>query len=73
MLGHKDTVALLRQFLKQAIVESSTAERGIQGSPREQSVIEQEAQRSLKRVPWKQMGPRLFDQGAGCIKTGNGG
>jgi len=67
-LAHKDTMSLVRQFLKQALVESSTTERGIQGSPREQSVIEQEAQRSLERVPWKQMETRLFDQGGWVYK-----
>ncbi|MEK6716676.1 MAG: hypothetical protein AABZ16_04215, partial [candidate division NC10 bacterium] len=62
-LGRKDTMALLRQFLKQALVESSMAERGGQASPEELSLIEKEAQRSLERVPWKQMETRLFDQG----------
>ena len=62
-LARKDTMALLRRYLKQALVESSTAERGGQGSPQERSLIEQAAQRSVERVPWKQMETRLFDQG----------
>jgi hypothetical protein len=62
-LGRKDTMALLRQFMKQALVESAVRERGGQASPKEWSLIEREAQRSVERVPWKQMETRLFDQG----------
>jgi hypothetical protein len=62
-LGRKETMVLLRQYLKQAIVESAIAERGGQVRPQEQPLIEQEAQRALERVPWRQMEIRLFDQG----------
>jgi hypothetical protein len=57
-------MALLRQYLKQAMVESAIAERGGERlGPERQTLIEQEAQRALERVPWKQMETRLFDQG----------
>jgi hypothetical protein len=62
-LARRDTMTLVRQFLKQAVVESALAEQGGAISLDQQQTIEREAEKTLARMPWGQLETRLFEQG----------
>ena len=62
-LARWETMALVRRFLKQAVVESAIAEHSGIVSREHQQTIEREAEELLKRMPWGQLEMRLFEQG----------
>lgn len=62
-LARRETMALVRRFLKQAVVESAIAEHGGIVSREHQQTVEQEAEQLLQRMPWGQLETRLFEQG----------
>lgn len=62
-LARRETMALVRRFLKQAVIESTVAEQGGAVSIERQQAIEREAEKTLERMPWGQLETRLFEQG----------
>jgi len=62
-LARRETMALVRRFLKQAVVESAITEHGGAVSSERQPDIEREVERTLARMPWGQLETRLFEQG----------
>lgn len=62
-LARQETMALVRRFLKQAVIESAVAEQGGVVSVERQQTIEREAEGMLARMPWGQLETRLFEQG----------
>lgn len=62
-LARRETMTLVRRFLKQAVIESATAEQGEVVSVERRAAIEREAETTLQRMPWGQLETRLFEQG----------
>lgn len=68
-LARQDTIRLLRRFLKQAIIESAMAEHREKINVPPKSVIEEEAEKVLERMPWGQLETRFFEQGGWIEKN----
>jgi hypothetical protein len=62
-LARRETMALVRRFLQQAVVESAITEQGGVVSIERREAIERQAERTLQRMPWGQLETRLFEQG----------
>ena len=62
-LARRETMHLVRRFLKQAVVESAVAEHGGSVHLAQRQTIEREAEKTLERMPWGQLETRLFEQG----------
>lgn len=65
-LARKDTMILLRRFLKQAIIESAIAEHAQHfdqiNTPSRQAIFDS-AEKELERMPWGQLEARFFSLG----------
>lgn len=72
-LARRETMTLVRQFLKQAVIESAIAEQGGAVSIERQQTIEREAEGILERMPWGQLETRLFEQGGWVHKDSQQG
>jgi hypothetical protein len=68
--AHRDTLAQLAQCRAEVLLERAVAARGGAVSPAEHDRLTQEAQETVRRLPWGQMGTRFFAQGGWVAKDG---
>jgi hypothetical protein len=66
--ARRDTLAQLAQCMAKVLLERAVAARGGAVSPTERDQLAQEAQETVRRLPWGQVGTRFFAQGGWVAK-----
>jgi hypothetical protein len=66
--ARRDTLAQLAQCMTEVLLERALTARGGAVSPAEQARLAQEAQETVQRLPWGQLGTRFMAQGGWVVK-----